>query len=85
MKNTGSKHSLSITEETLEGIPFKVGHIQMPDFKRNAGEIFRYILANSIILVIWEAEETEPVVLCSAAAYSWMLEHDLEDAPKSGN
>ena len=75
---TNPIENLPITESDLPGTPFKKAIMQMADFKQFADQVFPYILATSVILVV-EEPDGKRTVLSSAATYEQFREMDLTD------
>ncbi len=76
---------LPVTESNLLGLPFKKATMQMADFKQYADQVFPYILASGVILVVEEADGNS-TILTSAATYELFrtmgLSDDAETTPK---
>ena len=76
--NSNPIENLPITESDLPGTPFKKATMQMADFKQFADQVFPYILATSVILVV-EEPDGKRTVLSSAATYELFREMGLAD------
>ena len=76
--NSNPIENLPITESDLPGTPFKKATMQMADFKQFADQVFPYILATSVILVVEEADGN-CTVLSSVATYEQFRAMDLTD------